>query len=573
VTDLPAIAPHVLADVLDDLPPRLRRRLDAAVGGAAGWSIESTADGATATLDADTVVTWRLHDGVLTAAADLTCGCLLAPKCLHRAVAVAAAPVTAETAAPAAAEAPVPVETTAASPAEVAAARALLTAAGRVLDVGATGAGAATRAELLRAVHAGRIAGLHRPSAAGLRVAAALVDGGVSRDVLAADLTGLLLACHDLVEGIGDPVPLRGTARREYRPVGAKRLYGLCSETVLTSAGYAGVVTHVMDTGGELWTVPAVTPGGPELIKAAAYGPVSVGESGLTHHELARAGLLLSTGTASADRRLGSGAAVRAVAAAGTAWTEDPPAALWRVPLADQLDRAFGAADLPDGLRPAGAGLLFLSGRVLGRADPGLRLRIEGDVEVRLVGVGPVASDNLALLAELVGTDLLAVAKVRTDATATATAVAVTPDPAATRLPSAWAGRVDVGVDRLQRSHLVTSGGARPPVPVPSRDSAVEPPSQLLAHWVHRVVLGGRSMAAVASAEDDLRALHRIGMTGTAAVLADLAATARSRHRDTFGRLIDPDNEAFSRAWLRAGLYLRAFRRHTARLSWLPAAS
>jgi hypothetical protein len=71
---------------------------------------------------------------------------------------------------------------------------------------------------------------------------------------------------------------------------------------------------------------------------------------------------------------------------------------------------------------------------------------------------------------------------------------------------------------------------------------------------LHRVVLGGRSMAAVASAEDDLRALHRIGMTGTAAVLADLAATARSRHRDTFGRLVDPDSEAFSRAWLRAGL-------------------
>jgi hypothetical protein len=38
-------------------------------------------------------------------------------------------------------------------------------------------------------------------------------------------------------------------------------------------------------------------------------------------------------------------------------------------------------------------------------------------------------------------------------------------------------------------------------------------------------------------------------------VLADLAASARSRHRDAFGRVVAADSEAFSRAWFRAGLY------------------
>jgi hypothetical protein len=559
---VPPIAPHVLAEVLDELPPRLRRRLDAAVPGAADWPVESTTDGVRAELGEDTVLTWVLRDGVLATPADLTCSCLLAPKCLHRAIAVAAADVTAA----AAPDAPEPtstevVDSAPVTPAELAAAGALTSAAGRILDAGATGAGTVVRAELLRAVHAARIAGLHRPAAIGLRIASALADRAAGREVLAGELTDLLLTCHDLTEGIGDPAPLRGVARREYRPVGAKRLYGLCTETVLTGDGYAGVVSHVVDADGELWNIPAVTPGGAELITQAANGPVAVGESGLTHGALARGGLLLASGTASPDHRLGAGTSVRAVAASGAGWTDEPLARLWRTPLADQVARAFAAADLPDGFRPSGAGLVFLTGTIVGGAESTLRIELPGG-PVDLVASGATAADNLALLAGQAGREIRAVARIRTDLPATATALAIAP--AEANLPTAWGGRLNVGLDRLQRSHL-TAPHTPATVPTPTADWT---PGHRLATWVHRVVVGGRSMAAVATADADLAALRRAGLTGAAAVLADLANAARSRHRDTFGRLVEPDASAFPRAWLRAGVHLQAFRAHAAALSW-----
>jgi hypothetical protein len=82
---------------------------------------------------------------------------------------------------------------------------------------------------------------------------------------------------------------------------------------------------------------------------------------------LSRKGFPLSSGTASADRRLGTGAGVRAVAASGAAWTEEPLAALWRVPLSRQVARVFAAEDKPARLRHSGDGLVFLTKRVLGR--------------------------------------------------------------------------------------------------------------------------------------------------------------------------------------------------------------
>ncbi|WP_424190718.1 hypothetical protein ACOBQX_04690 [Actinokineospora sp. G85] len=362
------MAPAVVADVLDALPPRLRKRVDASVGRAAGWEVVVEGDSARAALDEETTLRWGLRDGVLAAADDLVCGCLLAPKCLHRGIAVAAAEVAEGGAPEAVAEPAVAVAVEpAVEPAaavevraeEREAASALWDAVAAVLRGGVAGSGAVVRAELLRAVHSARVAGLHRAAAGGLRVAAALAGAragadSFDREVLTEDLAELMLLCHDLRTGTGDPGELRGTARREYRPVGALRLYGLCTETVVASSGYGGVVTHLATEDGVLWTVQAVLPGGAERVVPAADGPVALGESGLSHRALGRGGLLLSGGTASADRRLGAGQAVRAVAAAGVDWSAPPLAALWERPLAEQVASAAVAARRPDGHRPAG---------------------------------------------------------------------------------------------------------------------------------------------------------------------------------------------------------------------------
>ena len=45
---LPPVAPHVLAEAVDALPARLRKRLDETVDLARSWPVESTPDGVVA---------------------------------------------------------------------------------------------------------------------------------------------------------------------------------------------------------------------------------------------------------------------------------------------------------------------------------------------------------------------------------------------------------------------------------------------------------------------------------------------------------------------------------------------
>ncbi|MBM7773701.1 hypothetical protein JOD54_003905 [Actinokineospora baliensis] len=547
---LPPVAPAVVPDVLDALPPRLRKRIDGALERASTWVVEATESGARAVLDADTTLTWTLHSGVLIAADDLVCGCLLAPKCLHRAVAVAAVPVgdvgAVDDVPVAVEEAPVaqgdPIRDE-----ERAAAVVLWAACAEVLRVGVTASGAVVRGEVLRAVHSARIAGLHRAAAGGVRIATGLAEAkaGASsfdRETLADDLVEVMLLCHDLRDGVGDPVLLRGTARREYQPIGSLRLYGLCTEAIVSDTGHAGVVTHLVDAQRSLWTVNAVLPGGQERVAVAANGPVALGETGLTHRELGRAGLVLTGATASADRRLGAGSGVRAVAAAGGGWDEPPVSELWEEPLAAQLARED---------------LLFLSGTVVGATSTALRLRLAtGDIN--LLGATEAARDNLRLLAERPGMSLRVIARLAPDQPTTAVAIAAL-------APLHRPGHVDLTLDRLQRAHLPDG---EPGTPLPA--ARPEPtPSSLVATVVQRVVIGGRAVAALPSTARDAGSLARLGLTATAGLLNDLASTARDRERDAFGRVVPDATDAFPTAWLTAAVHGREFTRAQARLSWL----
>ncbi|MCG8917262.1 hypothetical protein L6E12_15865 [Actinokineospora sp. PR83] len=495
------------------------------------------------------------------------------------------------------------------------------------------------RAEVLRAVHTARVAGLHRAAAGGLRIAASLAagrggDSAFDREVLAADLVDLMLLCHDLRTGHGDPAELRGTARREYRPIGSLRLYGLCTEAVVAATGYGGVVTHLVDQGGTLWTIPAITPGGAERVPAAADGPVAVGESGLTHRGLGRAGLLLSGGTASTDRRLGAGKAVRAVAASGAAWDAPPLADLWAQPLAEQVTRAFAADTRPDAHRPAGADLLFLDATVLGAAAGALRVAA-GDARIDLVSDDGRSLDNLRVLAGAAGLRLRVVARLLPDRPATALAIAVSGDPEHLSLPADHHGRVDLGLDRLQRSHVAAPAPGdlrthpepahhtptdpeldhgRPTDPKAAPHTSTDPGQALVgpadpepAHrasagpeaarsrptdpestrrvpthrtpaplrplelLLHRIALGGRAVAATSTAAREIAALTDNGLTTTASLLSDIATTARDRERDAFGRVVRDTGDAFPLAWLRAGLHVREVNRALACRAWLAA--
>ena len=103
-----------------------------------------------------------------------------------------------------------------------------------------------------------------------------------------------------------------GSARRSYAPVGALRLTGWACEPVVTATGYSGVVTHLVDSDGLVWTLASVIPGYASSVAQIYHNGVDLGDLSLSHNELVRSGVLVSDATATADRRLGRGGSVRA---------------------------------------------------------------------------------------------------------------------------------------------------------------------------------------------------------------------------------------------------------------------
>ncbi|MFJ3967203.1 hypothetical protein ACIPYR_03370 [Streptomyces parvus] len=230
---LPPVAPEVTATLVEGLSPRLRKRLDAAVTKLAARAVHR--DGDTTRIEVDDETELRLHapGGVVAQVKDVTCGCLLAPACVHRAAAACAAPTadlapepaeqpTPEAAGPASADAdaatgagavvthpasvtdpatamvpasathrasgtdsapgpgpaPAPGLTPDAAPAppetatpdQRAAADALWAAGAAVLEAGVDGAGAVAQSALLRAAHTARLRQLPRAAGAALSV-------------------------------------------------------------------------------------------------------------------------------------------------------------------------------------------------------------------------------------------------------------------------------------------------------------------------------------------------------------------------------------------------------------------
>ncbi|OIK23929.1 hypothetical protein [Streptomyces malaysiense] len=565
-TQLPPVAPAVTAELVAALSPRLRKRLDAGVAKLADRPVVRDGGVVRIAVDDDTDLELHAPDGAVRGADAVRCGCLLAPDCLHRAAAAALAPVADDPVSPTPpddsdtdqqpAQAP---ET--ATPEQRTAVRAVRLATSAVLEAGTDGAGAVLQAELLRAAHTARLAGLHRAAAAAVSVVTALraaraADPAYHLTDLAAGLYEALSVAHRLPSASdGELAALRGTARQSYRPDGSLRLYGLFSEPVLTASGYAGTVTWTADAAGRLYQVSDVAPGGAGRAVGAADRTVRIGDTALTHRELARAGLAVSGATVSPAGRLGAGAGVRAVRAPGAGWHEDPVARLWAEPVPDQITRAL----------TGGHDLLFLdvtlTGTVTEAAGDCLLADCAG-VPLRLTAAHDDPAlphrDNLRLLAAAPGTRLRVVAR-------------LTPAPhprahlLATEHPTRAGTRLDIGLDRLQRAD-VPAGAAAQPVPPPLPDEA---PVHLLRRRVHQTVSGGRPVLALpGDTRADARRLRGCGLTTAAELLTDLHSAASDRTHDVFGRLRPTDPERFARAWLAAAHYTGELDRALCLTAW-----
>ncbi|MFC8337962.1 hypothetical protein ACFUJX_13325 [Streptomyces rubiginosohelvolus] len=625
---LPPVAPEVTATLVEGLSPRLRKRLDAAVTKLAARPTHR--DGDTTTIEVDDETELRLYapGGVVAKVEDVTCGCLLAPACVHRAAAACAAPAadlapepaeqaTPEAPGPASATAPTPFGPDAAhalglnvapasgpdaatgvaanaapgrapntaadaatphetaSPDQRAAADALWSAGAAVLEAGVDGAGAVTQSALLRAAHSARLRHLPRAAGAALSVvtllrAARAGNPSYRTAELVTALAELLGTAHRVGTASGaELAAVRGRVRRPYSPDGSLRLYGLFTEPVVTDSGHGGVRTWVAGADGRLFTVGDVAPGGVGRALGVADRAVRLGDSALTHRELGRAGLAVSGATVSPDGRLGAGKAVKAVTARGAAWTEPPLAALWETPPAEQAARALRSTSRyadPDG---TGSDLLFLEVELLGAVrEPGgacLLAQCKGGVRVRLT----VADDDPAL-AHRDNLALLAAAP-GTRLRIIGRLIPAT-HPRLTLLACTHPtgeGTVDLGLDRLRRADLPDpSAPAHFAPPQPAGPGGASP-LYLLERRVEQTVPAGRAaLGLLSDVTAETRRIRRGGLPTAAALLTALCASAAQRDRDLFGRLLPADTDGFAAYWLAAARYTAAVSESLCAAAW-----
>ncbi|MFF7035735.1 MULTISPECIES: hypothetical protein [Streptomyces] len=598
---LPPVAPEVTATLVEDLSPRLRKRLDAAVTKLAARPTHR--DGDTTTIEVDDETALRLHapGGVVAKAEDISCGCLLAPACVHRAAAACAAPTADPAPEPAeqptseALEAPEPCEAPeaprpasaadpgtlsppeTANPAQRAAADALWAAGAAVLEAGVDGAGAVTQSVLLRAAHTARLRHLPRAAGAALAVvtllrAARAGDPSYRTADLVTALAELLGTARRVGTASGaELAAVRGRARRPYTPDGSLRLYGLFTEPVVTDSGHGGVRTWVAGADGRLFTVGDVAPGGAGRALGVADRAVRLGDSALTHRELGRAGLAVSGATVSPDGRLGAGKGVKAVTARGAAWTEPPLAALWETPPSEQVARALRSTSRyadPDG---GGSDLLFLDVELLGAVREAggtcLLALCEGGVRVRLAVADddPALAhrDNLALLAAAPGARLRIIGR-----------LAPAPHPRLTLLACSHPtgeGTVDLGFDRLRRADLPDPAAPARFAPPQPAGSVAQSPLYLLERRVEQTVPAGRAaLGMLGDVTAEAVRIRRAGLPTAAALLTALCASAAQRDRDLFGRLLPADTDGFAAYWLAAARYTAAVAESLCSAAWDP---
>ncbi|MGW7589949.1 hypothetical protein [Streptomyces rubiginosohelvolus] len=620
---LPPVAPEVTATLVEGLSPRLRKRLDAAVTKLAARPTHR--DGDTTTIEVDDETELRLHapGGVVAKVEDVTCGCLLAPACVHRAAAACAAPAadlvpepaeqaTPETPGPASAtaaavgpdaahdfglnvapafgpdaatgvtanpangrapDAATPHET--ASPDQRAAADALWSAGAAVLEAGVDGAGAVTQSALLRAAHTARLRHLPRAAGAALSVvtllrAARAGDPSYRTAELVTALAELLGTARRVGTASGaELAAVRGRVRRPYSPDGSLRLYGLFTEPVVTDSGHGGVRTWVAGADGRLFTVGDVAPGGVGRALGVADRAVRLGDSALTHRELGRAGLAVSGATVSPDGRLGAGKAVKAVTARGAAWTEPLLAALWETPPAEQAARALRSTSRYVDSDGTGSDLLFLDVELLGAVrEPGgacLLAQCEGGVRVRLTVADddPALAhrDNLALLAAAPGTRLRIIGRLVPATHPRLTLLACT--------HPTGEGTVDLGLDRLRRADLPDPSAPAHVAPPQPAGPGGPSPLYLLERRVEQTVPAGRAaLGLLSDVTAETRRIRRGGLPTAAALLTALCASAAQRDRDLFGRLLPADTGGFAAYWLAAARYTAAVSESLCAAAW-----
>lgn len=518
----PRIAPDALAALVAAVPARAAKKLDASPQVADTWTWRA---GASLQIDTGTETVTLPTDAVL-AAHNVSCTCLLSPRCFHVLAVVTLLPVAeAADRHELPAEAAVPTSELSESQRSVAAEAARV--AGAVLESGLLQTSTLRMGELLRVVHACRLAALPRLEAASLAVFEAARDLRERTPTFrladaAARIAEMLLVAERL-QHHADPTWV-GIARRSYQPRSGLRLAGIASAPVLRS-GYAGVISYFTD-GERIYSAQELLPGDASRARDAYGAQLRFGEISLSHRKAVHQGLLFARAEVSAEGRLGAGkdvvcATIPREAALVDRWFDESIAA--------QLDRAEHGEH---------AGLVFARGTVA--TDSGHYALVLADgsalpLNVPIDDLRFATRDNLAQLAAAAPT-LHLVARLGDDG--------ITLDPLAVGLDQSW---FSLPYDALKKGQLANASA-----PIAWTRAAMPSVLDPLRRRVLRMALAGtRSLPAAALPELAREAHHlREALLFTAAAALD--ALAASLHAPT-------------RTWLALHVYLQASERSLAR--------
>ena len=524
-------------------------------------------------------------DGSIQSAEDVSCSCLLSPRCFHvlacltileLAADALAEPVSAETPeVPSGELAPDPAFAASWSPELQQTALLMWDQSAALIAAGGRSAGTLLQAQLLRAVHECRSRGLHRLAAAGLRVVQQVRDlrsnaAHFHSAEYLADLTELLETAWRLSHAESSISPAwLGTARRQYNPVSNLKLQGAFCEPILTTSGYAGVATYLIDGEGRLLSVSNVRPGEARRVVEAYQTGVDVGKLTLSHQELSRRGLLVQNPAVSADGRLGSGQHCRAMAVDRGGWQQGALDDRFAAPLSQQIQQVFDSSTDDLLARPAGWDLLFVEGIVLGTNGRSLLLEAGSTLlELRVAQDHEQLAyrENLELLTRSPGLALRAIARLIPAERGCATALAVAPlasspaDAPQWQLPESWQGHVNLGLDRLRRSRLSRAETAPVHCPV-ELDCSNDDGLSALERRLRAMALGGRHSVPTGRVRDlarEVRQLKNQLQPTAAALLARFAEVAVTTQTTTLGYRFPPDPAPLASLWLACACYHRS---------------
>lgn len=550
MSELPAVAPNLLAETLDGLAGRVRRRADALAGERESWVLRTVDDGLE--VDLGEVVALAAGPGdTLTEAGQVRCSCLLAPRCAHRAAVLLAGPVAArsdpgEEREREGEEAHDPED----GPGEGGdrhldeGQRQVLDLVDEHLALLLTGGAHRADAEVVAALTADlQRLRVHRFVVAERALTAVLqgVDAvraeatGDARSALVRAVGTLALNVYSLrrADAVGQvDDELLGQERQTYHAVGGLTLHPACVEPVMTGSGFAGVVVTLIDGRERVWTLSRIVPA--DLAGVGQRYSAGVDWAGLSCDAatLARSKVVVAGATASATGRLGGGKGVRAslVGAAAPAWERLAHAdSRWQV----------------------------LEGEIVGGGPTGLVLETaHGRLDLEHVAAARRDADGLALLARSRGTRLRVLAR---SEGAGRVVLGLHPLDDTVRLPESLAGHLWPGLDLVRREwfgelhrdeHLDTWTVEEITAWQPAPSSVRE----ILSRWLTRAVLDGAG--AVRGGEQalgrDARTLVASGAPFAADLLGRLAEATRAGSTSGGWR---PDAAAFVRAWLRVSQY------------------